>query len=269
MPPTIKGSPSLRVDERPFLWLGVALPIAILLYFVPSSAAGDPVELGAVSPVPAAAAPAPIPAPTSATIATHAGAAGGAGLVLHGVLGGGAGGGAAIIAAGAGPQRLVPVGSEAAPGLVLKSVGLRDVLLSSGDGDLRLALNMSGGAISVPPAVAPPAAGTHGGQELQNHPELADRRTTVAFRLGLQPRKTNERITGFAFRPGADLPVLVRAGLKPGDVLLAVNGQALESEEKIFELSREIAGSYTAEFEFERGGKKMKTFLEVNRRTPR
>ena len=84
--------------------------------------------------------------------------------------------------------------------------------------------------------------------------------------MGLTPRKVGGRTTGFAIRPGANLPALQRAGLQPGDVLVAVNGQAFESEEKVMELAREIAGSYTADFEFERGVKRMKASTEVNKR---
>jgi general secretion pathway protein C len=86
---------------------------------------------------------------------------------------------------------------------------------------------------------------------------------TVDYRTGLQAVKSDGRISGFALKPKAALPRLEQAGLRPGDILLAVNGQALQSEEKVLELANEIASSRTAEFEFTRGGRKMTASLEV------
>jgi general secretion pathway protein C len=86
------------------------------------------------------------------------------------------------------------------------------------------------------------------------------------LRVGMAPRRNGGRIDGFAIKAGANLGPLLRAGLRPGDVLLAVNGQPFDSGEKLLELPREIAGSFTAEFEFERGGRRMRALLPVNPR---
>jgi general secretion pathway protein C len=88
----------------------------------------------------------------------------------------------------------------------------------------------------------------------------------MMFRTALAPRRSGGRVTGFTIRPGANIPILARAGMQPGDVLVAVNGQAFESEEKVLELASEIAGSYTADFEFERGGQRMRRSIEINKR---
>ena len=66
--------------------------------------------------------------------------------------------------------------------------------------------------------------------------------------------------------PGARLPLLEQAGVRPGDVIVAVNGQAMMSEEKVLELSEEIATSYIAEFDYLRDGKRMKGKMEINKR---
>ena len=64
----------------------------------------------------------------------------------------------------------------------------------------------------------------------------------------------------------AQLEILERAGLRAGDMIVAVNGQAFRSEEKVLELSDELASSYTAEIKFLRDGRRLKGKLEVNKR---
>jgi general secretion pathway protein C len=81
----------------------------------------------------------------------------------------------------------------------------------------------------------------------------------------LQPVRSNGRIQGFAIKPNAVLPQLQQAGLQQGDMLVAVNERAFDSEEKVLELSNEIATSRTAGFEFIRNGKKMTASLVVKR----
>jgi general secretion pathway protein C len=165
---------------------------------------------------------------------------------------------AAIIGMASGYPRIVPVGREYRPGLVVKEVGATHAVLADAGRETRLELNGSRSTVSSQPSPAPappPAPGLAG-------------MDAPALRLGLRPQKANGRITGFELKAGADLPVLHRAGLRPGDVILAVNGQAFESEEKLLELPREIAGSYVAEFEVERAGDRIKLSLPVNPTSP-
>lgn len=179
-----------------------------------------------------------------------------AGLSLESVMGAGA-----LIAVGDAGERFVRVGQPVAPGLVLGAVHVDHVILHTEVSAFRLDLGRfgasAGGAKLVAAESRPsprPSAAPAGQKE------------SVAYRLGLAPRKENDRITGYRIRANAQLPALQKAGLQSGDVLVAVNGQPLISGEKIEELPREIAGSWTAEFEFERNGRKMKALLEVNPR---
>jgi len=202
----------------------------------------------------------PLPTPAPQLPVSMAPVASVDGLILYGIGGGGPRGRAALLGTAGGGQRMVPAGKEYRPGLRVREVGADYVLLASAAGDMRLELNRYGPLVearAVPTrtlAAAPLSAAPTGSAEV------------LKLRLGLAPRKTGGRITGFTLRRGADLPLLQRAGLKAGDVLVAVNGQAFESEEKVMELPQEIAGSYTTEFEYERGGKRMKSKLEVNPR---
>jgi len=233
--------------ERLFLGAGAIALLAFLVYVLAPADAEPEIELAdapvSVAPVPAA--PPPSPPPPSVPAASVSG------LMLRGVLGGGA----AIIAFPDGGERVVRVGRAALPGIVLKEVALHHVILATASGDTRLEFNKAATAVqAAPPSPLDASRAERAGRE------------TIEFRTGLAPRLENGRIAGFAVRPGAKLEILERAGLRAGDIIVAVNGQAFRSEEKVLELSDELASSYTAEIEFLRGGRRLKGTLEVNKR---
>lgn len=245
---------ALQPRERLFVGAGAA---AVLAFAAILSGGTDetedmaPVELGdpgraaasSAPPLPVAAAPSGPPPAATAPAPANA-------FVLRGVLAR-----SAILAMPDGSQRTIPVGREFQPGLVLKSVAFDHVVLASPSGDLRLDLNRFGGA--MPAAGAPPVAARAQRATAGTDP-AAHRQATTAFRLGMAPRKAGGNVTGYVVKPGARLPILAQAGLQPGDVLLAVNGQALDGEERLFGMSEELASVETSEIEFERGGKRMK-----------
>ncbi|HEX8256934.1 MAG TPA: type II secretion system protein N, partial [Allosphingosinicella sp.] len=251
---------ALSPRERLFLAAGLAALLAFLIYLLMPAAEEPPVELGEEAAMPAPEfAPAPPPA-ASAPLPPAAPPASVAGLVLHGVLGGGPGGGAAIIRFPDGSQRAVRVGREFLPGLTLKEVGLRHALIATAGGDMRLEFNKPAEAVagtaSAPAAPSPAEASA----------EQRRRRETLQYRMGLAPRTEGGRVVGYAMRPGASLPLFEQAGLRPGDVIVRVNGKALKSSEKVLELSDELATSYTAEIEYIRGGRRMKGSVPVNKK---
>lgn len=248
---------ALTPRERLLLGVGAAAFLAFLLYLMLHGGGGsdEPVELTA-SPPP----PAPIAAPVSyvpppAPIQPVQPTASAAGLMLIGLFGGGPGGGAAVIAMADGVHRTIPVGREFQRGMTLKSVGIDYVILGSASGDQKLELGKTGttpvAAAPVTAAVVPAGAA----------PGEARKAETNAYRIGLEPVKTNGAITGHRIRAGAKLPHLDKAGLVPGDLILGVNGSVL-NEEQLMELSWTIANSTSTEFEVMRNGRKIKLALQ-------
>lgn len=79
-------------------------------------------------------------------------------------------------------------------------------------------------------------------------------RQTQAFQQIMTPRLQNGRVTGYTVGDGALPPLLARAGVEAGDVVVFVNGLGLQSDAMVAELSQEMAGSRLAEFVVERGG---------------
>jgi|GEM_PF-3290129 len=118
----------------------------------------------------------------------------------------------------------------------------------SPDGTVSLAGAASGaGLVSAPasgvaPAAPVPTVPGSGTAELMN------------YRLGLKAERNGTAIRGYRIAPGADLPTLARAGLRPGDVLLSVNGTAIADEERLLELPAEMAAASAIEIEYERDG---------------
>ena len=230
-------------DRRALLAGGIILALLLLFYLTTRGEA--PVAPTAPAPPPAPAPAAPAPPPAAAPAATPEG------LKLHGITGAGA-----IIAMPDGRQRLVAVGREVLPGLVLAANRPDHVLLRSGASAFRLDFTGATAAGGVPVS-APAQSGPAG--------EAAIRAEALNYRLGLAPRRTGQRVTGHVVRPGARLPALAQAGLQAGDVILRVNGSEFD-QERMLELPWTIAQSGRVTFEIERGGRPMQLTLENGQR---
>ena len=189
---------------------------------------------GAPRPVPAPAAAAALPAPIDGSAL---------GLILYGVSGGGTEP-AAIIGSDSGGQRLVRAGKDFRPGLRLIEVGTDHAILMAGGRAARLELRRFGD----PYAKAVPG---------RSDAERAQGIESAVLRQILKPVVSNGRIGGYALRGGESLPQLEKAGLRPGDVILSVNGSQLD-EERMGELAWEMRNASKIEFVFMRDGRKMR-----------
>jgi hypothetical protein len=202
--------------------------------------APEPAPAMAAAQLPdASAAPAPAPEPEPAPAPAVDG------LTLHGLTGGGA-----VIGYGDGRQRFVRLGRDVLPGLTLAEIRQHHALLAAAGGaTFELGFGGpaeaadGGGAPAAAPAPAAPGA-------------AAAREATLRYRMGLEPRREGARIAGFAIRAGADLPLLAQAGLRPGDVILKVNGAGFDSEERVLDLHDDLANAPTIEIEYLRAGRR-------------
>lgn len=239
--------PKVRGSSRAWLLAGTAglLLAAGLPALLPSTAPPMP-ETSGIDRAPAQTPPPPASPPAAAPVSADI-----SGLTLRGVMGG-ASTGAAIVEFPGGRQARFPVGREIVPGVSLKAIEPQSALLSSQDGDRRLTLP---GADLAGLAAAAPTKETAA-------PDIA--RQTIAFRTSLAPHKRKDgKIIGFAIRPDADLPILAKAGLKPGDVVIAINGRAFATEAEVDKLANEIRISPTVVLEYERNGRRSETRIDT------
>jgi hypothetical protein len=228
-------------DRRALIWGGAAIAL-LLLYLLTRGGGSEPSSVELVQPAARTAAPpqpvAVTPPPPIAIAPTLDLSQ----LRLYGVMGGGA-----VIGMADGTQRFVAVGREIVPGVTLRRVEVHHAVLATQIGEVRLGFDGVAQPQAAPAAPAPPA-------------EAAQREESLRYRLGLAPRMAGGRIDGYTVRPGASLPALERAGIRPGDVILRVNGSQFD-EERLSELAWQIANSTRVEFEVERGGRPIRMAL--------
>lgn len=204
----------------------------LALYLLLGGGDGEPRPASPVPPPPAATSPMTVaPSPPAAQTASPQG------LRLYGVAGAGA-----IIALPDGGQRLIALGRDVLPGLTLVSVGVDHAMLRSSAGTYRLGFDGVTAGRGGPAAPGQPQGS-----------EAALRDETLRYRLSLAPVASDGRVTGHVVRPGASLPALERAGLRPGDVIRRVNGSVFNAEQ-LEELAWTLANSGDVRFDIVRDG---------------
>jgi general secretion pathway protein C len=188
----------------------------------------------------------------------EASAAGSGQMRLYGLRSDGSGGGSAIIGLADGRQVSVGVGEEVEPGLILRGVGPDYVTLARGASLSRLIFS------DVPVGVAPAPPPPPGPQIVTPPPPPPPPAVTptaasvdpaqLITQAGLRPRMRGLRLDGFTVSASGDAALLRAAGLQAGDVILAINGQSLDSLERIAALRGQLANSSGAELRYERDG---------------
>jgi general secretion pathway protein C len=179
---------------------------------------------------------------------------------LYGLRSDGSGGGSAIIGLADGRQVSVGVGEEVEPGLILRDVGPDYVTLARGASLSRLIFSdvpvgvapvpppPPGPLTVTPPPPPPPPAPTPTAAVSSVDP------ARLITQAGLRPRMRGLRLDGFTVSASGDAALLRAAGLQAGDVILAINGQPLDSLERIAALRGQLANSSGAELRYERDG---------------
>ena len=186
----------------------------------------------------------------------------GGGLTLFGVRADGAGGGSAIIGLSNGRQVSVGAGEELEPGLTLSAVAPDHVMLSRGGAPFRLDFpDMMSGAASVAPATtAQPAVATP--EPTPAEGVAVDPQRLIA-QAGLRPRIQGLGVNGLTVSASGDGGELRNAGLRSGDVILSVNGTALNSPQALAALRGQLADAPSAQIQFERDGQVRSTTVRT------
>jgi general secretion pathway protein C len=159
-----------------------------------------------------------------------------------------AGSGSAIIAGPDGVQASYAIGEEVQPGVKLAAVAFDHVTLDRGGARETLFIDQSAPAATAVPAAltaATPAAAPADGGGGELPPQA------VQNGVGFAPRSEGGRVTGLVVEPRGDGAVFRAAGLKPGDVVRAVNGRPVGSAA---DMAAQISPGARLSLEVERGG---------------
>ena len=180
---------------------------------------------------------------------------------LYGVRVAGGGRGSAIIAGPDGRQVSVGVGETVADGVTLVSVANDHAIIRRGGSQERLVFAPAPASAPTPSPIAlrqptQPAAGQGGGAAGATPVD----RSGVVNAIGLQPRRVDGRVNGFILIPRGDASGLAAAGLRPGDVILTVNGLEVTPENQP-ELMQDLRNAPAAVIGFERDGSPMSVTL--------
>lgn len=178
-------------------------------------------------------------------------------LRLFGVRAGVSGGGSAILGLPDGTQLSVGVGEEVQPGLVLRSVAEDHVTVARSSSVSRIDFGeLPVGAASVPPppttpqVLAPPRPAP---VAAASEAAVVDPARLMA-EAGLRPRMQGLSVNGFTVTARGQSADLAAAGLRAGDVILSVNGIALDGPSAINRLRTVLAEAPEAVIRFERDG---------------
>jgi general secretion pathway protein C len=152
--------------------------------------------------------------------------------------------GSAILALDATRQESFGVGDEVIPGVRLVEVAFDSVTLDNGGQREQLFLDQSGPLpVSSAPISGPPAA---------SQPAAAPR---LPADLVVMPRLSGTNVTGWVLSPKGSGAAFAAAGLRPGDVLLRIDGQDAASLGDPAALIRRLDTGGVA-LEIERGGQR-------------
>ena len=190
-------------------------------------------------------------------------------LTLYGIRQDQASGrGSAIIATPDGVQRSFAVGEEIVPGVTLTSVDFDSVTISRGGTREQLFMDQSPAAEIVapgpttgPPTAAPPAVVVPPAPGAPPAAPPASLTADIAF----QPRVTGDSVSGLTVSPQGSGAGFRAAGLRPGDVVVAVNGRRIDSAERARSVAADLAGARRAAIQVERDGRIVTLRLEAGR----
>jgi general secretion pathway protein C len=169
--------------------------------------------------------------------------------------------GTAILQGPDGIQAAYGVGDTVGPDLVLASVGRDHVLLSRSGRSIRLEFS----DISIPAPPPPPdsvVAGLSGDAAAAAAEMGLSAPQADPFVAGLRPLSQNGQVEGYVWRRGAQIPALSAAGLREGDVITAVNGEAFTREERLWELGQTVGGTAPVALTVRRGSQTLNVTID-------
>lgn len=167
----------------------------------------------------------------------------------------------ALIGAQGGDERPYSIGDDVARGVVLQAIFADRVILARGAQLETLRLDREGinGASLLPQSFAPEAPAD--GASADAAASLAAIRTKlladpskVTDFIRVQPVTGGTGMTGYRIYPGRDRTIFTAAGLRPGDIVTAVNGVQLNDPARSLQLLSDLSQNSQLNLTVDRGG---------------
>lgn len=166
----------------------------------------------------------------------------------------------ALIGTQGGDEKPYSVGDDIARGVTLQAIFPDRVILARGGQLETLRLDKDApGSGSLLPGAAPAAPSE--GVSANAAASLAAIRTQlladpskVADYIRVQPVNSGNGINGYRIYPGKDRSIFTAAGLRPGDIVTAVNGVQLNDPGKSLQLLSDLSQSSQLNLTVDRGG---------------
>jgi general secretion pathway protein C len=177
-------------------------------------------------------------------------------------------GGLGIIGETAATAKVYKVGDSIVGGARLNAVYDDRVILERG-GQLEALLlpreYRGGNGMMSAPALARPVAATGAGAEVADRVRrlIAQDPGSVAEIMRPQPVFTNGQQRGYRVYPGRNRQQFARLGLRPGDLVMSINGTPLDDPQRGMEIFKSIGSSDQVRVTVERNGKPQELVLNM------
>jgi general secretion pathway protein C len=167
----------------------------------------------------------------------------------------------ALIATQGGDERAYRIGDDVARGVVLQAIFPDRVILARGGRleTLRLERDKAGpggpyAAPASPVSAAPESGGDATEQLARVRDEVLRDPAKASEYIRVQPANIGGQLKGYRIYPGRDRSAFTTAGLRPGDLVTAVNGVQLDDPAKALQMLGELGQAGQVNLVVERGG---------------
>ena len=158
--------------------------------------------------------------------------------------------GSAIISTPDGQQRSFAIGEEIVPGVTLVAVGFDSATINRGGTAEQLFLDQSSAATVVAPEPGPPGPSLFPPPRTAPPPPPPPVSTgSIASEIQFQPRVSGGRLSGVVVQPQGSGNAFRAAGLQPGDVIVAIDGQRITSPDQARALAGRIGSDVSVQID--------------------
>lgn len=163
------------------------------------------------------------------------------------------GGGGAIIGTADGEQVSVGVGEQVVPGITLVEVGFDFAIVERGGSRQKIFLDQDKSAETVAMGAAVPVAA----------PTVGITAASLRGGISATPRMVGASVSGIIVSPAGDGTAFASAGLRPGDVITAINGAKIASATDAAQLQSSLVPGATLSLTIERAGQAVPLSLKI------